>query len=751
MKKKIDKIIQIFAFFKNINHSLIFLAIGLLSSFLIYSGKEDIQIDKLKIGEKIDKNIFSLFDYEIKDIEETRIKREEKEKALKDVYDFYTDSENEIISNIKSAFLPLKLKLEKNESFKDKDKQEFAQTLKINLSEEFLNNLFKEYAFESMESALLDLIEHVMEFMIISESLYVKNSSQGIMVNFYFGKDIIESKLIKNIEEILTLEMAKEKIAIWADTKNFVSNLRTKQKELIVYLAQELVRPNLFFNRHATLEAKDKLYNSVKPIIYKIKKGELIVKRNDLIDEKDIFVLNEIAKNKSELNYWVNILYITLFILLFFSFTHLFFKKFISKYNLEISDVIFLSCLVVITILLSKLYMFVANSISLNFPTNISLNFKYGIPIFTSVMLVRLIFSTSTALAFLFVLSFVMGLLAEFNAAFLGGAFYYFIFIFLSGLISISFVSSFTERINLLVSGIKLGIINIFIFIFINNFINVAPTLNQNILYNIAIIFSGGFLSGILVLGLSPLAEFLGYTTNIKLLELANTDNPILSKLAIEAPGTMHHSFIVGQLAEHAALEIGANPLIAKICALYHDIGKLEKPQYFIENQLLGENKHDKLTPRMSSLIISSHVKDGIDLAKKYNLPKLITDMIPQHHGTGLISYFYSKAKNEENPEVDAVNENDYRYTGPKPQTKEAGILMLADGVEAAARTLDDPTVSRIKGIVNMIITKYFQDGQLNECDLTFNELTKIEQSFVKVLTSSIYHHRINYPEMKKS
>jgi putative nucleotidyltransferase with HDIG domain len=258
--------------------------------------------------------------------------------------------------------------------------------------------------------------------------------------------------------------------------------------------------------------------------------------------------------------------------------------------------------------------------------------------------------------------------------------------------------------------------------------------------------FLGGAFTSVLVLGIAPIVEsFFGYTTDIKLLELANMDNPILKDVILQAPGTYHHSVIVGTLAEAGAKSIAANPLLARVSAYYHDIGKLKKPLYFIENAGGADNKHDHLAPSMSSLILISHVKDGVELARENHLGRRIAHIIQQHHGTSLISYFYQKAKEKENPEMGLLNEEDFRYPGPKPQTKEAGIVMLADAVEAASRTLSEPTPSRIRGLVQRITNSIFLDGQLEECELTLKDLQKIEESFSRILTA-IFHQRIDYP-----
>jgi putative nucleotidyltransferase with HDIG domain len=249
--------------------------------------------------------------------------------------------------------------------------------------------------------------------------------------------------------------------------------------------------------------------------------------------------------------------------------------------------------------------------------------------------------------------------------------------------------------------------------------------------------------------GLSPLIEMaFGYTTDITLLELANLDRPILKRLMIEAPGTYHHSMVVGTMVEAAASEIGANSLLAKVCGYYHDIGKINKPLYFVENQEDGINRHNKLAPSMSSLILIAHVKDGMEIGRENKLGQAIIDTIEQHHGTSLIRYFYEKAKSQKGEH--AVKIENFRYPGPRPQTREAGLVMLADVLEAASRALANPTTARIRKLVQDLINDIFSDGQLDNCELTLKDLHNIARSFNKILTG-IHHHRIEYPEKKLS
>ncbi|MDR1870313.1 MAG: HDIG domain-containing protein [Deltaproteobacteria bacterium] len=259
-----------------------------------------------------------------------------------------------------------------------------------------------------------------------------------------------------------------------------------------------------------------------------------------------------------------------------------------------------------------------------------------------------------------------------------------------------------------------------------------------------------GLLSGIVASGLVPLFEMaLGFTTNLKLMELGNLNRPILRELMLAAPGTYHHSVIVGSMVEAAAEVIGANTHLARVGAYYHDIGKVKKPLYFIENQT-GENKHETLTPTMSALVLVGHVKDGVEMGRASGLPPQVVDIIEQHHGTSLMSFFYHKAKEKKGPNSPDINEGDFRYPGPKPASKEAGLVMLADICEAATRSLTEPTPTKIKELVRALINRIFDDGQLDASDLVLKDVTDTIRVFTNILVG-IYHHRIAYPVISKT
>jgi cyclic-di-AMP phosphodiesterase PgpH len=316
------------------------------------------------------------------------------------------------------------------------------------------------------------------------------------------------------------------------------------------------------------------------------------------------------------------------------------------------------------------------------------------------------------------------------------------IFLFtISSILSAILVKGARKRNTVISAGTISGLIYSLVLLLIGN-------KSIGVSYKYLYFLANGLLTSIVVLGTLPIFEFLFKAiTNISLLELADFHQPLLSLLIQRAPGTYHHSLIVGNLSEAAANAIGANGLLSRVGSYYHDIGKLEKPEYFSENQSRAFNRHDTLSPEMSKLVIMKHVKVGVELAKKYKLNPALIDFIEQHHGKGLVYYFYLKAL--ENPkEGQEVEEEGYRYPGPKPNSKETAIVLLADSVEAAVRALKEFTPASIEDLVHKVINNKFIDGQLDECDLTLKDLEKISAVFVKLLCG-IYHSRESYPDKK--
>ena len=324
-----------------------------------------------------------------------------------------------------------------------------------------------------------------------------------------------------------------------------------------------------------------------------------------------------------------------------------------------------------------------------------------------------------------------------------GFRFEYMLFHLLGSVVGVHTGERIKNRQNILYVGLEIMLANIVsvVILTLSGYLKFG-SLHENVMWSGA---NGLLLIMILLILLSPLEMFFSRITSIKLIELADFNQPLLKRLVMEAPGTYHHSLTVASIAEQAGEAVDANTLLLRVGAYYHDIGKLVKPGYFIENQIASDNPHDAIAPSMSGIVIISHIKEGVNLAKKKNMDRPIIDLIEQHHGDSLMYTLYQKALEKNNE----VPESDFRYPGPKPKTRESAILMLADSCEAASRTLDEPTPGKLKNLVERIINNKFTDGQLADSPLTLSDLNKIAQSIVETL-SGIYHARIEYEASEK-
>ncbi len=467
-----------------------------------------------------------------------------------------------------------------------------------------------------------------------------------------------------------------------------------------------------------------------------IKKGETVVRDGQVITDDDLVRIEMIESAVKQTRPVLPVAGFFFFTVVFLGTLYWFASRNIRKFASRPKDLLLMAVIlagVVLMIRITESVSFVMNGAS---PGSVFL-YRYIVPVAVGPMLVRLLLNSETALAFAAVTSVMAGF-------FMGGDLSVAAYAFIGGIVAAVGVRHCTHRSIVIRAGLVLGIVNAAVLL------SLVTLKGWTSLYEpVFIIFAGlinGIAASVLAVGLAPAFESaFRYTTNIRLLELSRMDHPLLKELAMRAPGTYHHSIVIGTMAEAAAESINANPLLARVAAYYHDIGKLKMPGYFIEN-VSEENKHDKLTPSMSALILTSHIKEGVELAEKHRLGARLIDIIRQHHGTSLITYFYQKAKAASAPDAEAVDEKGFRYPGPKPQTKEAGIVMLADAIEAASKTLADQSPARLQWLSEKMINKIFTDGQLDECELTLKDLHSITRSFNRVF-AGIYHQRIDYPE----
>lgn len=506
---------------------------------------------------------------------------------------------------------------------------------------------------------------------------------------------------------------------------------------LLTNFLTDFVASDISYDRAATESTVAKVKASVKPLTMYIKKGEIIVREGERIDEDVYAKLKAVSESRAVKSWYkLVLLYAFIFFIVIFSVLE-FSQKNIRKFSITFKDGMFLSIVLLLTVLIARLSTMLTNIseiASFNIPAEA---YYYAAPIAFGAMAIRLILNSEISIGF----GIVAGLAAALTVSNNVSVVMYYV---VGGIVGAHMLAKCEQRSSIIKAGLVVSAVNsILVILFL--FVQGSQSTSQ-IIINVLAAFGGGITSAIMVTGLTPVFESLfGYATDIKLLELANLENPLLKELFMVAPGSYNHSMMTATLAEGAASSIHANPLLARVSSYYHDIGKIKMPDYFIENQQYMSNKHDKLSPSMSSLIIISHVKEGRELAKASKIPARIIDIIMQHHGTSLVKFFYEKAK-EKNGEN--IQEEEYHYPGPKPQTREAGIVMLADAVEAASRTLTEPTPAQIKAMVEKIVNTRFMEGQLDECTLSLSDLDKIKKNFVRVL-SAIFHKRVDYPGFK--
>ncbi|MDK0735665.1 HDIG domain-containing protein [Clostridium perfringens] len=499
------------------------------------------------------------------------------------------------------------------------------------------------------------------------------------------------------------------------------SDLSDSEKAIALNFVN-VVEPNFFYDKEKTDELIKETLKQVPPVM--IKKNQIVVSEGEPVTAHQLELLGTLGLlSDSASGIYIYIaLGILVIIVMYLQYGYI--HKYYPNINKEFSKIVMISILNVFPVILARLFGMMSN---------------YIIPLACMPMLITLLLNYKISLVFSMLNVILIGGAVGFNPNII-------ILAILNVVLGGTLLRKMQQRNDILYSSITVAVLSSILTFSVgtlttNNF--------MEILADSTFAAAGAVLSGILTIGVLPFFEStFDIVTNAKLLELSNPNNPLLKKLLMEAPGTYHHSILVANLAELAAEQVGGNPLLARIGAYYHDVGKTKRPYFFRENQFGKKNPHDRLKPEVSSKIIISHVKDGSELAKEYNLPKTIHDFIVTHHGETLVKYFYLTVKNNsENP--DEVKEEDFKYPGPKPMSKEQGIVMLADSTEAAVRSINEPTEEKIEKMVNNIIDDKLASGQLDNCDLTLRDISKIKKCFLKAL-NGIHHERIEYPDDNK-
>ncbi|MGK7346123.1 MAG: HD family phosphohydrolase [Candidatus Nitrospinota bacterium M3_3B_026] len=722
-------------------------------------------------------NIKAPEDMLIEDNESTAKKKREAREAVLDVYDFDSQAEKKIKAKINEAFFTISSvystragmraykdvisvfdadeavspppgdgslaesraavnEFENSEAFKAAEK-EFWDKLGVEPAEKALKSARYYHYSPRIGEMVSSIISPIYATgLVTSKGQLPPTSARGITLR---RLSTGASREVKDFQEIYDLAEAERRIRKEAGV--MISDNRPGLRRLVTHMAEGLVQPNITFNKKETELRKDKAEAETKPVFFRVQRGEMIVREGERVTPAHVAKLEHIAgmeKDRGRMEVFFGFLALTLLLVTLSSI-------FVNKFHEDIRGhprlQLLLAMLLVghmglIWVFTQVFTVFAPQAAGLGIETYI-----LAAPLAFGPMMVSIFFNTELTVLFTIVAAALTGLyFRDFSMPSL--------ITMTGGMICAYQVRMYSKRSSVMKVGAYVSVVNA---VAVAAFAMAGgEPLSDRLVSSMVLAAMGGALTVLFVSGALPLVEGLfPVVTDIKLLEIVNQDHPLLRRMIMEAPGTYQHSMMVGVLAEEACKAIGANALLAKAGAMFHDIGKLKKPEYFSENQTHGKNPHDKLTPSMSTLIVVNHVKEGLEMARQYKLLPQIAAMIPEHHGTQLASFFYEKAKRAEDTTRGTVKEGDFRYPGPAPGSKESACVALADNIEARARACKDPTPLMIKTLVKEAINDKFEQGQLDNSHLTLKDLAMMEDSFVRVL-SAIHHHRIEYPGAKE-
>lgn len=654
--------------------------------------------EKFIVGQPSKRDVKANYDFSEIDNAATELARKKAAESVPILMTTDSNITNSVISDFRHTLSQLENIRKKRDKMEDITNVHPETSFKIFIKDYIFKKLLEmdDSTFDSVENASLNILYELM----------VKGVSASAK-NYSLVSDESIDELKKNIEKLKISE---------------------DEKEVIFSILSNAIRPNMIQDWAEIKKQQQEKMSKVSPIMIFIAKGQTIIREGDIVTPKDLELLKNLdiygsSPVKDVLSSFV--ISLILVLILYYG------AKILYPPMIKERRILFIVCLIILlTAIICRF--------SLNSDTEyVSGKYiaTYFAPIAMASIAIQLIYGSSSAFIVTFVLGIISGIISR--------NFSTIVVSFITGFSAVIFFANIQKRAEMVWASAYVMVINVVTAFVMNAYIDTSETK-----FFTPIFISGfnAFVACIFAIGLVFLLEnIFPIVTNIKLLDLANPSEPLLRELTTKAPGSHVHSILVSNLAEAGAIAIGANPILAKVGAYYHDIGKTKQPSMFIENQFGALNPHDKVTSNLSKVIIISHVRQGVELAKKAKLPDPIIDIIAQHHGTSLLRYFYAKAlKTDKN-----VREESFRYPGPKPQTKEAAVVMMSDCIEAAVRSLKNPNTSKIESMIDMLLIGMLNDGQFNECELTFKDIDILKKVFLKSMTS-LYHTRIEYPNLKK-
>jgi len=699
-----------------------------LTTLLLLSGTSSALTETYKEGQVLNRAIVSPADITTVDIADTEQKKAAAKKAAHPVFNFDSSRAETSVQSFRAAWDDLK-------------KQYASGVSKPTWNGEGGNAVVRAILSHNFSEADLDRLTAIIRETATSY-IYDDNDADRL------DQDIVIVDVRNPLSQIIMPAPRTRMVAVSAARRNLelrILNLQgwtPEQKAAVAAALVPLIRPNAVPDQAATAAARENAANQIPLVVISLKRNQVIAREGDTVTSTTLAQIAAIKDTGHEGRPFQNVLGLFLVVAAIYWAAWKFTEHRSSSNSVTLHKykafALVGSAILVETALMKVGFIF-GDSVAaqrVNAPFNDPTIWNFAIPFAAAALLVAMLVDTQ--------LAFLTGIITAIFAGMLAAnGMQKALYAMVSCSAAVYGIGRYRERQSVTLAGLLVGTANVVMALALIAYAEQPFSLNT-ILLALGCGLAGGLLTAVFTAGGLPINESLfGILTDVKLLELSNADLPVLGQLALRAPGTNQHSHAVGQLAEDACRAVGANPLLARIGALYHDIGKLAAPEYFVENQQ-GTNPHDRLRPQQSAKIITSHVTYGARLAKEIGLPEEIADFIPQHHGTRTLHYFLRKAQAQAKPN-EIINEADFRYPGPKPQFKEAAIMMLADSCEAAARSLARPDPESIRAIVLKIVDAIITDGQLDQCNITLQELTTIREAMISALTA-IYHARIDYP-----
>ncbi len=703
------------------------------------------------LGQPASRTIRADKDYDIEDREATERRREDAAQAVHPVYDHDLGAPTEARYRISAAF----------ELMRDQEKAlsasgwagavraadvarrwaeqrgAFASLLQTRVNEEDFAALVQARFAPEVEDALEALAVTGLSGQVVEDRrLFGADIARGFVVREFLSVELQGERVASRDAAVRDLASAREEVA----RAGAALALPAPLQAAIVRIASAMVRPTMVPAQAETARRRDEARARVKPVVMAVKRGERILELGEVVEQRHLNLFEGMRKQQ----FGRDLTHVraggAALVALLVSVLWVFARRNVPRFKPARRDGLLLTALLVGTLALAAAGFTVADALHERLPTGLpSSALRYLVPVAAGAMIARQVLSAEVALLFGLASGLAGGLLAGQS---IGQA----LFATLTSVAAAGLTPGSRDRAGLFRTGFVVGLIGAGSVVALGLFAGRPWTeLGASA---IAALLGGAVALPVVVVGFLPVVEgVFGYVTDVKLLELANLNHPALKELILQAPGTYHHSILMGSMVETGAQAIGANALLARVCAYYHDLGKTRNPLYFAENQR-GENRHDALAPSMSALIVKRHVTDGLELARRWRLPRAVRDAIGQHHGTRHVGYFWAKARRAaEDPGARGaiLDEALFRYPGPRPQTREAALVMIADTCEASSRALEAPNAEALRGLVHKRITELFVEGQFDECELTLKDLNSISGAMVRAL-EAIYHTRPGYP-----